>query len=50
MRTLANVGRLVKDAPFTSVRGPHGKVSSFYLYLWSMVAWGFEAEVRAGAS
>ena len=40
LRTLANGGRLVKDAPFTSVRGHHGKVFSFYLYLWSMVVRG----------
>ena len=40
MRTLANGGRLGKDAPFTSVRGHHGKVFSFYLYLWSRVVWG----------
>ena len=39
LRTLANGGRLVKDAPFTSVRGQRGKVFSFYLYLWSMVVW-----------
>ena len=37
MRTLANWGRLLRDAPFASVRGPNGKVFSFYLYLWSRV-------------
>jgi hypothetical protein len=37
MRTPAIWGRLVKDAPFTSVRGQDGKVFSFYLYLWSRV-------------
>src|SRR5918997_829090 len=33
-------GRLVKGAPFTSVRRYHGKVFSFYLYLRSRVVWG----------
>src|SRR5215218_1497022 len=45
-------GRLVRDAPFSSLRGQNGKVFSFRLYLWSRDAadtqWHLSKALRRG--